>query len=218
MNILLIGPPGVGKGTQAAYITKKYSLEYVTTGELLRKEAKNETILGEAIRLAISSGRLVSDDLVDNLVSNAVSNAKVGILFDGYPRTLNQAHNLDKILVKNNRSLDFVINMSLDDDTLIKRISGRFVCVACSTVYNRFFVNTKKDGICDNCGSVEFSTRSDDNEVVIKKRLEIFHKENSEILKYYKQHGLLVDIRCDASVEEISKNISYVIDKTNVRI
>ena len=218
MNILLIGPPGVGKGTQASYLTNKYDLSYVTTGDLLRRESKSESEIGLQIKDIISSGGLVSDDIVKKLMENAVAASDKGILFDGYPRTIDQAKTLNQILISNNRSLDFVINMALDDDVLIKRISGRYVCADCSSVYNKFFVKPKVEGVCDKCGSTNFITRSDDSEAVIKKRLDIFHRENNSILEYYREKRLLVDISCDASVEEISQKISLVIDKSNVSI
>lgn len=218
MNILLIGPPGVGKGTQASYLTDKYDLSYVTTGDLLRRESKLESEIGLKIKEIISSGGLVSDDIVQKLMENAVSSSKKGVLFDGYPRTVGQAKTLSQILINNNRFLDFVMNMVLDDDVLIKRISGRYVCADCSSVYNRFFVKPKVEGVCDKCGSAKFITRSDDSEDIIKKRLDIFHRENNSILEYYCEKRLLVDISCDASVEEISQKISLVIDKSNVSI
>lgn len=218
MNILLIGPPGVGKGTQASYLTNKYDLSYVTTGDLLRRESKLDSDVGLRIKEIISSGGLVSDDIVQELMEKAVSSSDRGILFDGYPRTVGQAKTLTKILIDNNRSLDFVINMVLDDDILIKRISGRYVCADCSSVYNKFFVKPKSDGVCDKCGSKKFITRSDDSEEIIKKRLDIFHRENNSILEYYREKRLLVDISCDAGVEEISQKISLVIDKSNVSI
>ena len=218
MNIILIGPPGVGKGTQSSYLMRHYSLDCITTGDLLRKEAKHLSDLGQSIRDSIASGTLVSDDVVDKLIMLSVSHAQKGILFDGYPRTIKQAKTLDKILKQNNRKLHKVINMTLSDDVLIKRISGRFVCSVCSTVYNSYFVNTKIKGKCDKCGSFDFITRSDDSEEIIRKRLQIFHKENKEILKYYADASLLVDIVCDAGVEDISKDISYVIDNNNVSI
>ena len=218
MNIILIGPPGVGKGTQSSYLVSHYNLGCITTGDLLRKEAKHLSELGQSIRDAIASGILVSDEIVDKLIMLSVSNAKKGILFDGYPRTVQQAKTLDNILKQNNRKLHKVINMTLSDDVLIKRVSGRFVCSVCSSVYNSYFVNTQIKGKCDKCGSSDFITRSDDSEEIIRKRLEIFHKENKEILKYYADASLLVDIVCDASVEDISKDISYVIDKNNVSI
>ena len=218
MNLLLIGPPGVGKGTQARYLVSKYSLDYITTGDILRKNSCLDTEIGNKIRKMISSGALVSDEIVESLVVSEVKSCSKGILFDGYPRTVLQAHNLDNILNASVRTLSLVINMKLNDDVLIKRISGRFVCAECSSVYNKYFVNTLKDGVCDKCGSKDFITRSDDNENVIKKRLNIFHSENNAILEYYRLQGILVDISCEGNVIDISNKISCVIDSCEIRI
>lgn len=218
MNLLLIGPPGVGKGTQAKYLVAKYCLDYITTGDILRKNSCLDTEVGNKIRKMISSGALVSDEIVESLVVSEVKLCSKGILFDGYPRTVLQARNLDNILSSSLRTLSLVINMKLNDDVLIKRISGRFVCADCSSVYNKYFVNTLKDGICDKCGSKDFITRSDDNENVIKKRLSIFHSENNAILEYYHLQGLLVDISCEGNVNDISDKISCVIDSCEIRI
>jgi adenylate kinase len=189
MNILLIGPPGVGKGTQASYLVEKYGLTYVTTGNLLRKEAKVSSELGKKIASIIASGDLVSDSIVDTLIKNEIFNSVGGILFDGYPRNISQVNSLQNILYASGRELDIVINMFLQDDVLIKRISGRFVCASCSAVYNKYFVKPTISGICDYCHSNDFITRADDSEEVIKKRLDIFHHENDAIMNYYRNRN-----------------------------
>ncbi len=218
MNILLIGPPGVGKGTQASYLVEKYGLTYVTTGNLLRKEAKVSSELGKKIASIIASGDLVSDSIVDTLIKNEIFNSVGGILFDGYPRNISQVNSLQNILYASGRELDIVINMFLQDDVLIKRISGRFVCASCSAVYNKYFVKPIISGICDYCHSNDFITRADDSEEIIKKRLDIFHHENDAIMNYYRNRGVLVDIDCQGGVNEISQKISTVIDCLKVKI
>lgn len=218
MNILLIGPPGVGKGTQASYLVDRYNLSYITTGNLLRKEAKLPTDLGIKVSNIIANGELVPDDIVETLITNEIKNAKGGILFDGYPRNITQVYTLDNILSSFSRELDSVINMRLDDDVLIKRISGRFVCANCSAVYNKYFVKPTVAGICDYCLGHDFIVRADDNEDIIKKRLDIFHQENDAIVNYYRNSRVLVDISCEDGVNEISKKISTLIDCLKVKI
>ena len=212
INILLIGPPGVGKGTQASFVVGKYNLNYITTGNLLRREASLQTELGKKISNVISKGELVSNDIVEVLLENELTDVSKGILFDGYPRNIDQVFALNKILSKINKKLDIVVNMSLDDEVLIKRISGRYVCSQCGAVYNKYFVNPQNNGICDHCNGNDFITRSDDSENVIKKRLAIFHNENDAIVNYYRGLGVLIDIDCKGSVNEISQEFSKVID------
>lgn len=218
MNILLIGPPGVGKGTQANYLVDKYNLTYITTGNLLRKEAKTGGVLGKKIAQLISQGELVPDDIVETLIRNEISVSNKGLLFDGYPRNLMQVNTLQSILSVLERDLDCVVNMSLEDDILIKRISGRFVCAGCNAVYNKYFVKPIINGICDHCQGTDFIIRTDDNEEIIKKRLDIFHTENDAIVNYYRNRRVLVDIDCQGSVNEISNKISTVIDCLKVKI
>ncbi|MFT6072361.1 MAG: adenylate kinase [Alphaproteobacteria bacterium] len=212
INILLIGPPGVGKGTQASFVVGKYNLNYITTGNLLRREASLQTDLGKKISNVISKGELVSNDIVEVLLENELTDVSKGILFDGYPRNIDQVFALNKILSKINKKLDIVVNMSLDDEVLIKRISGRYVCSQCGAVYNKYFVNPQTNGVCDHCNGNDFITRSDDSENVIKKRLTIFHNENDAIVNYYRSLGVLIDIDCKGSVNEISQEFSKVID------
>lgn len=217
MNILLVGPPGVGKGTQALYLVEKYDLTYITTGNLLRREARSESSFGKKISNIISSGDLVPDEIVEVLIKRELDKASGGILFDGYPRNILQVNVLEKMLSVSGRSLSLVINMCLDDERLVKRISGRFVCASCSAVYNMYFVKPRISGICDHCGSNNFITRADDSENVIRRRLRIFHSENNAIINYYKNCGVLVDIRCEGSVNEISHKISTVVEGLRVK-
>jgi adenylate kinase len=218
MNILLIGPPGVGKGTQANYLIDKYQLTYVTTGNLLRKEAQSLGSLGKKIANFIAKGELVPDEIVEILIKNEVKSVSGGLLFDGYPRNISQVNTLQIILSLLGRDLDVVVNMYLEDDVLIKRISGRFVCASCSAVYNKYFVKPAISGTCDYCHANDFIIRADDSEEVIKKRLDIFHHENDAIVKYYRNRGVLVDIDCQGGVNEISEKISTVIDCLKVKI
>jgi adenylate kinase len=218
MNVLLIGPPGVGKGTQASYLIEKYNLIYITTGNLLRKQAKLPTDLGRQIARIIASGDLVSDDIVEALIKSELKNVHAGVLFDGYPRNISQVRTLENILDNSNRELDVVVSMTLEDSVLIKRISGRFVCASCSAVYNKYFVKTEVIGVCDYCHGNNFIIRADDSEEIIKKRLDVFHQENDAIINYYRNRGVLVDIDCHGGVNEISQKISTVIDCLKVKI
>ena len=189
-NLIFMGAPGSGKGTEIQILQKEGYIK-ISTGDLLRNEVNSGSKLGNQLKKIMDQGKLVSDKLVFDLIENELNKleSKKGFILDGFPRTLNQAKKLDKILNKNKLNIDAVIEIFTPDELIIKRISGRYICAKCGASYNKNGNQPKKDGICDVCGGKEFKTRSDDNKETVKKRLETYHKEASDIIKYYKKQN-----------------------------
>ena len=212
MNIVIFGPPGAGKGTQSDFIVSKYNLFQLSTGELLRKEIKNKSKLGLEIDKIINSGNFVSNEIVGNLVEKITSNKKYNnrIVFDGYPRNLSQAKNLDDLLVKYGQKIHLVLNLKTGLDTIKKRISGRFYCQKCGKIYNKFFNPPPKNNDC--CNEEFLKKRDDDNINVATKRYNTYEKETSPVLDFYKKKNLLKEVDGESSIEQIFKEISDIID------
>lgn len=211
-NIILLGPPGCGKGTQAEILISKLGFIKISTGELLREVAKRKDEFGVKINSILSKGDLVSNEVVDQLVEDFYASNKDanGVILDGYPRNIIQANSLSNILIKYGQKIDKVFYFDLDEQILVKRIIGRYSCNTCKAIYNSFFQATKVAGICDFCGGFSFSRRSDDSEQVIIDRLTIFKHFISDLLLYYKNN--LVKLDADKKVNVISEEmISHLI-------
>ena len=210
MNIILFGPPGAGKGTQADNIIKEFNLYKISTGDLLRKEIENNTPLGKKIKIIIDKGLLVSDDLIDNLIENVLLNKNNNrLIFDGYPRNINQAEKLDQLIKKFNTKIDCVLSLEVDKETIIKRILGRQICSNCGLIFNEFFYpSTNKNHSCDK---KFLQKRSDDNKETINHRFDTYLNETLPILNFYKEQNLLHQINGKAKIDEISKEIRDII-------
>ncbi len=194
MNIILLGPPGVGKGTQAVIISKEFNLCNISTGDILRESIKNEDELGKKIKHIVESGALVPDDMIIELIESKMdeNNTYDGFLFDGFPRTVKQAEGLDGLLTKRNGCVDAVIAMNAADNVIIERLLARRICPQCGTVYN-LLTNPPKDGKhCDVCGS-ELIVRKDDNRETILHRLEVYRESTAPLLEYYKDKVITID-------------------------
>jgi len=195
MKIVLLGPPGAGKGSLAGLLKEKYSLAHISTGDMLREEIKKGTSLGVEIKALITSGALVSDELVTKLVEQRLANdpeIKKGYMLDGFPRTVKQAQDLDAILAKLNTPLDCVLDIEADADLLLKRLTGRRVCRKCGALFHMINKPPVKAGVCDAC-SGELYQRTDDNEETIKARMKVYHDSTQPIIDYYtKQQKLKV--------------------------
>ena len=211
MNIVLFGPPGAGKGTQSDKIVKKYNLFKLSTGDLLRNEINKKSEIGKKIQEIVNSGKLVSDEIINNLVENIVSNPKYKnqIIFDGYPRNLNQAMNLDEILKKNDQKINLVINLKVSLDSIIKRITGRLVCFKCGATYNQFFNPPTKKENC--CNENTLKKRSDDSADLAKKRFETYTNTTEPIFEHYKKSTLLREISGENKIDEIFNKIAAFI-------
>ena len=183
-NLIFIGPPGGGKGTEIQLLQQKKYYK-ISTGDLLRNEVAKETTFGKSIKKDMDSGKLIKDTIVSKLITQELTKHKHGLIFDGYPRNLKQAKKLDKLLADHKLKIDAVIHLDTPDDLIIKRITGRYICTQCGATYNKHGVQPKKAGVCDVCKGTGFKIRPDDKLDIVKKRLDDYHKEESELLGYY---------------------------------
>ena len=215
MNIILLGPPGAGKGTQAERIQEQYGLVHLSTGDMLRKEIANGTPLGLQAKDIIEKGILFPDHLMISMVAAFLEKpeCKTGIIFDGFPRTVNQAIALDDLLYKTGRALDYVVEIKVKDEDLVKRISGRFSCQDCGAGYNDYFKETLEPGVCDVCGSENFVRRSDDNTQAVKTRLKKYYEETMPILPYYLGKGILVQVDGTKDMKVVTEEIDKIIQR-----
>jgi len=211
VNIILFGPPGAGKGTQANNIVNFFKLYKVSTGDLLRQEIKNNTDTGRKTKSLLDKGFLVSDIIINNLIKNVLSDDKVRdkLIFDGYPRNINQAEDLEFLLKKYNQKISFVFNLNVEKNIIIKRILGRQNCSYCGLIFNQYYKpSTRANHKCDPKFLVK---RSDDNETVITNRLETYFEKTMPILNFYKELNLLHDINGAAEIDQIFEEIRTII-------
>jgi adenylate kinase len=213
LNIILLGPPGAGKGTQAARLQAAREMVQLSTGDMLREARASGSPLGDKVKAIMDAGELVSDDIVTALIGERLDScADCGAIFDGFPRTRAQAEALDGLLADRGRTLDHVIELAVDEDELVKRITGRFSCANCGTGYHDSFRPTQAPGVCDVCGSTEFKRRPDDNEQTVRTRMAEYRAKTAPILPYYEQRGLLRRVDGMASVDEVAAQIDAILD------
>lgn len=215
MNIILIGPPGAGKGTQADFLNKKFNIAKLSTGDMLRAEAKKDDIRSETLRAIMQTGQLVPDGMIIDMIRDRIKEAdcRNGFILDGFPRTTAQASALDEMLATEKKNLDFVIELKVDEKALVERISGRFSCAKCGAGYHDTFKQTKQQGVCDQCGSNEFSRREDDKAETVAKRLEAYAKQTAPLLPYYAKKGILVTVDGMADIGDVTRQIDSLIDQ-----
>ena len=208
MRLILLGPPGAGKGTQASSIVAEYGITHISTGDIFRHNIKNETELGKKVKSYLDNGQLVPDELTIDLVWDRLSNddCKNGFLLDGFPRTINQAEALQKGLEERGLKLDKVINIDVDKNILVKRLSGRRVCKNCGETYHIDNKPTLKDGVCDKC-SGEVIQRADDNEKTVLDRIEVYEKQTFPLIDFYKNLGLILTVDGTLSIEDVFSQI-----------
>ncbi|WP_309610272.1 adenylate kinase [Sphingomonas sp.] len=213
MDIILLGPPGAGKGTQAERLVADHGMVQISTGDMLREARRSESDLGRQVAAVMDSGALVSDQIVSDLIDHKLStiSAGQGVIFDGYPRTLAQAQSLEIILAAHGRSLSFVVELAVDENALVERITGRFTCAKCSTPYHDRFKRPKVEGICDVCGSHEFVRRSDDNEATVRTRMAEYRAKTAPILPYYEARRLVRRVDGMALVDAVAAAIDAVL-------
>jgi len=213
LNLILLGPPGAGKGTQAKKLTDERGLVQLSTGDMLRAEVASGSSLGVEAKKVMDAGQLVSDAIVIGMIDKRTDqpDCAKGFVLDGFPRTEPQAEALDAMLAKKGKKIDAVIELAVDEAALIERISGRFTCAKCGTGYHDTFHRPKKDGICDKCGSTEFVRRADDNAETVKARLVAYRKQTAPILPYYKAKGLLHSVDGMADMSEVARQIDQVL-------
>lgn len=208
MRLILLGPPGAGKGTQASSIVAEYGITHISTGDIFRHNIKNETELGKKVKSYLDKGQLVPDELTIDLVWDRLSkdDCKKGFLLDGFPRTINQAEALQKGLEERGLKLDKVINIDVDKNILVKRLSGRRVCKNCGETYHIDNKPTLKDGVCDKC-SGEVIQRADDNEKTVLGRIEVYEKQTFPLIDFYKNLGLILTVDGTLSIEDVFSQI-----------
>ncbi len=215
MNIILLGPPGAGKGTQAANIVKKYGVKHISTGDILRQNIKDETELGKKAKSYMDKGALVPDELVVELVKDRLDREKSDFMLDGFPRTIFQAEKLDEYLISSNKKIDFVLDIEVDPKLLIDRAVGRRVCKADGSTYHITNNPPEKDGICDVCGA-KLIQRDDDKEETVKNRIQVYLNQTSPLIEYYKKQNILKNIDGSKSMEEVFVSISRILGSETI--
>ena len=213
MQIILFGPPGSGKGTQATKISDGLSIPHLSTGDILRTAVSSKTPIGLKAKAIMERGQLVSDEIVLSIVKQRISetDCKKGFILDGFPRTLFQAKALDEILYLNKKNIDFVIEIAVDQETVIKRIIGRFSCISCGENYHDIFKPTKREKVCDVCGSSDFSRRKDDSREVVEKRFKSYNNDTEPLIPYYKEKNILHKVNGMNAIEKVLEDIKKVI-------
>ncbi len=215
MNIILLGPPGAGKGTQAQRLVAERGLVQLSTGDMLREARTGGTEMGRTVAEVMDRGELVTDEIVIGLIREkltAVNNGASGFIFDGFPRTLAQADALGKLLADEGQTLDHVIEMQVDDDALMQRITARSTCATCGAVYNDVTHPIPTDGKCATCGGTNFKRRTDDNEDSLKTRLLAYYKQTSPLIGYYYAKGKLSSIDGLGTMDEVAEAIGATLD------
>jgi len=214
MNIILLGPPGAGKGTQAKLLELGRDMKQLSTGDVLRAAAAAGTEFGLKAKATMDRGDLVSDEVILAVVAERMNqpDIKAGVVFDGFPRTPAQAEALDGMLASRGQKLNAVIEMKVEDEVLVKRISGRFTCAKCGKGYHDSFARPKVEGICDACGGTEFIRRADDNEKTVRDRLNVYNKQTAPLVSYYAKRGNLHSVDGMADITKVTAAIGRILD------
>jgi adenylate kinase len=215
MNIILLGPPGAGKGTQASRLVESRGMVQLSTGDMLRAAVKAQTPIGLKAKAVMEAGELVSDEIVSGIIGEALDGlaAGTGVIFDGYPRTEAQAHSLDGILADRGRSLDHVIELDVDEDALVERITGRYTCASCGEGYHDSFKQPKVEGECDKCHGHEFKRRPDDNEETVRTRMAEYRAKTAPILPIYEARGIVSRVDGMADMDDVTRAIAVILDE-----
>lgn len=209
-RLILLGPPGAGKGTQAKRLAASLGVPQLSTGDMLRAEVAAGSALGLKVKAVMDSGKLVSDDILIDLIAHRIDqpDCRKGFILDGFPRSLPQAEALDRMLADRRLRIDRVIEMAVQDDALVERITGRFTCGKCGAGYHDKFQRPKREGVCDQCGGTEFTRRADDNETAVRTRLAAYHAQTAPLLPYYRGRGVLATVDGMASIDAVTRQMS----------
>ena len=208
LRTILLGPPGAGKGTQAVKIVEKYNIPHISTGDIFRENIKNETELGNRAKAYMDRGELVPDELVVEIATDRLTkdDCKNGFLLDGFPRTIFQAEKLDEFLAQRGEKIDKVINIDVEKDALVKRITGRRVCKSCGASYHVVNIPPKKDGVCDLCNG-ELIQRADDTEETVLNRIDVYNKQTKPLVDYYDKAGVIINIDGNKDLDDVLADI-----------
>ena len=213
MNVVLLGPPGSGKGTQAKRIEQIHGITQLATGDMLRSATLSGSELGLRVKSIMDSGQLVPDDIIIDMIADRIDppDCRNGFVLDGFPRTLAQAQALDQMLGKRGRRLDHVIEFEVDEAALVDRLAGRFTCQQCGASYHERDNRPKVDGVCDVCGACEFICRADDRPETVKARLDVYHRQTAPILPYYRERDILRRVNGMAEIDSVTRAIEKIL-------
>jgi adenylate kinase len=214
LNIILLGPPGAGKGTQAKRLEQRYEIPQLSTGDMLRAAVKSGSELGQQAKRVMDAGELMPDDLMVQMIEQRIRQADCtkGFILDGFPRTTAQAEALDQMLARLGRQLDYVIELKVDEEALVDRITGRYSCADCGAGYHDRYQAPKTEGVCDACGSTNFRRREDDNEDTVRSRMQAYRDQTAPILPYYRDKGILKQVDGMADIDEVTRQIQAILD------
>ena len=217
-NIILLGPPGAGKGTQARMLVEAHDLVQLSTGDLLREAVAKGTEAGKTAKSIMEAGGLVPDDVVLQVLRDRLDQGDLGsgVIFDGFPRTLAQADALGDVLSEMGMTLGRVIELKVDDDAMVWRISGRFTCADCGEGYHDTYKPTAADGVCDNCGGTKFKRRADDNAETVRSRLAAYHAETAPLSAYYRDLSILAEVDAMQPIKDVTETLNRILDRTKV--
>ena len=213
MNLILLGPPGCGKGTQSRRLEDKFGMVQLSTGDMLRAAVASGSEIGQKAKAVMEAGDLVSDEIVIGIIAERIDqpDAREGFILDGVPRTVAQAEALDGMLAEKELQLDGVVELAVDDAVLVDRVSGRYTCAKCGEGYHDRHKQPAKDGICDNCGGTEFSRRADDNAETVKSRLAAYYEQTAPIIPYYRDKGVYKTVDGMADIDDVTKQLEEVV-------
>lgn len=215
VNVILLGPPGAGKGTQARMLEEKFGLIQLSTGDLLRAAVAAGTEAGKEAKAVMESGGLVSDEIVLAILKDRLADddVKAGVILDGFPRTTAQAEALDALLAETDQSIDAAISLAVDDEAMVERISGRFTCGNCGEGYHDTFKPPVNTGVCDKCGGTDMKRRADDNAETVRERLKAYHAQTAPLITYYDKKRNLTEINAMAGIDEVASSLETIVKR-----